>query len=121
MLQDIKKEMMIKIYGKDYLNPKKWKDYCFIWKILTEKERKMVRKDILWMNSLSIDLCHIFPRTYLQRKYDKLNLVFISRGFHWALTNYESFFEKGKKLDKYQIYLYYLKANSKQLQEGKYV
>jgi len=114
-LKDLRKELAIALFGSEYLDPKKWKKYCFVWNSLTEEEKKRVRKDVLYLNSTAIDLAHIFSRsTHPDLKFSMENVVFIARGFHSFLTNKKSFF-KGEEnifLAPNEVYLFYLRANS---------
>jgi len=112
-MKKLRENLAFILYGTSFLDPKKWKNYCFLWKCLTEEERKKVRKDVLYLNSTAIDLAHIFSRsTHPELKEDISNVVFIARGFHSFLTQKKSFLEGKDFLTEKEVYLYYLKANS---------
>lgn len=90
---DFRRESWIELYGSypgsRGLDFKLVKSICSIWKILDEKERRIVESDsdfsILFGD---VDVCHINNKsTSIDKKYDVNNVYLGSRFFHRRLTD----------------------------------
>jgi hypothetical protein len=69
-----------------------WKNYCRLWKILTEEEKEICTSNFkfnFWLNN-NLDVAHIVRRSKSKDLYYDLdNLLLLGRFFHQMLDQYK--------------------------------